>query len=77
MDKVRKPSNSVCYTPSSEPSRIYRPVYIWEHNVSGTGLYLRLQVKPTQLGPIDRASPFLRAEDGEKIQSPKRLCFEI
>jgi hypothetical protein len=23
MDKVRKPSNSVCYTPSSEPYRIY------------------------------------------------------
>jgi hypothetical protein len=23
MDKVRKPSNSLCYTPSSEPSRIY------------------------------------------------------
>jgi hypothetical protein len=22
MDKVRKPSNSVCYTPSSEPYRI-------------------------------------------------------
>jgi hypothetical protein len=27
MDKVRKPSNSVCYTPSSEPYRIYL-VYI-------------------------------------------------
>jgi hypothetical protein len=23
MDKVRNPSNSVCYTPSSEPYRIY------------------------------------------------------
>jgi hypothetical protein len=24
MDKVQKPSNSVCYTPSSEPYRIYK-----------------------------------------------------
>jgi hypothetical protein len=23
MDKFRKPSNSVCYTPSSQPYRIY------------------------------------------------------
>jgi hypothetical protein len=25
MDKVQKPSNSECYTPSSEPIRIYKP----------------------------------------------------
>jgi hypothetical protein len=25
MDEVRKPINSVCYTPSSEPYRIYQP----------------------------------------------------
>jgi hypothetical protein len=25
MEKVRKPTNSVCYTPSSEPFRIYSP----------------------------------------------------
>jgi hypothetical protein len=24
MEKVRKPSNSLCYTPSSEPIRIYK-----------------------------------------------------
>jgi hypothetical protein len=36
MDKARKPSNSVCYTPSSEPFRIYkhnqfplRSIVIW------------------------------------------------
>jgi hypothetical protein len=29
-------------------------------NVSETGFCLRLQVKPTLLGPIDRASPYLR-----------------
>jgi hypothetical protein len=28
MDKVQKPSNSVCYTPLSEPYRIY-PKIIW------------------------------------------------
>jgi hypothetical protein len=32
-----------------------RPVYISKYNVSDTGFYLRLQVKPTLLGPIDRA----------------------
>jgi hypothetical protein len=37
-----------------------RPVYISKHNVSETGFCLRLQVKPTQLGPIDRASPYFQ-----------------
>jgi hypothetical protein len=39
---------------------IHRPVYISKHNVSETGVCLRFQVKPTQLGRIDRASPYLR-----------------
>jgi hypothetical protein len=34
-----------------------RLVYFSKHNVSETGFRLRLQVKPTQLGPIDKASP--------------------
>jgi hypothetical protein len=38
------------------------PVYISKHSVSETGFCLRLQVKPTQLGPIDRAGPYLRTE---------------
>jgi hypothetical protein len=46
---------------------IQRLVFIFQNNVSETGFCFRLQVKPTQLGPIDRASPYL--------QSPKR-CFE-
>jgi hypothetical protein len=37
----------------------YRAVY-FSNNVSETGFCLRLQVKPTQLGPIDRAIPHLR-----------------
>jgi hypothetical protein len=36
-----------------------RPVYFSKQKVSETGLCLRLQVKPTQLGPIDRLSPYL------------------
>jgi hypothetical protein len=39
---------------------IFRPAYISKYNVSETGFCLRLQVEPTQLGPIDRASPYLR-----------------
>jgi hypothetical protein len=53
---------------------IHRPVYISEHNVSETGLCLLLQVKPTQLAPIDRASGYLRNEYG--IQSPKRCVLK-
>jgi hypothetical protein len=37
-----------------------RPVNFSKQNVSETGFSLRLQVKPTQFGPIDRASPYLR-----------------
>jgi hypothetical protein len=37
----------------------HRPVFILKHNVSETGFCLRLQVEPTQLGPIDRISPYL------------------
>jgi hypothetical protein len=36
-----------------------RPVYISKHNISETGFYLCPRVKPTLLGPIDRASPHL------------------
>jgi hypothetical protein len=35
---------------------IDRPAFYLKHNVSETGFCLRLQVKPTQLGPIDTAS---------------------
>jgi hypothetical protein len=34
--------------------------YLKTHNISETGFCLRLQVKPTQLGLIDRASPYLQ-----------------
>jgi hypothetical protein len=37
-----------------------RPVYFSKHNISETGFCLRLQVKPTEWGPIDRSSPYLR-----------------
>jgi hypothetical protein len=40
---------------------IYRLVpFLKNHNVSETGFCPRPQVKPTQLDPIDRASPYLR-----------------
>jgi hypothetical protein len=57
------------------------PVYFSKHNVSETEFSLHLQTKSTQLGPIDRASPYLYRlgpteyvlpEDGDRIQSPKR-----
>jgi hypothetical protein len=54
---------------------IHHPVFI-QNNVSVTGFCLRLQEKPSQLGPIDRASPYqVLPEDGDKIQSPKRCVL--
>jgi hypothetical protein len=38
----------------------HHPVFIYEHRLLETGFYLRLQVKLTQLGPIDTATPYLR-----------------
>jgi hypothetical protein len=37
-------------------------VYFSKHDVSETGFCFRLQVKPTQLVPIDRASPYFMVE---------------
>jgi hypothetical protein len=47
------------------------PVYSSKH-VSDTGFFLRLQVKCTQLGPVDGASPYLREGGRDRILSPKR-----
>jgi hypothetical protein len=37
-----------------------RPVYFSKHNTLETGFCLRLQVRPFQLGPINRASWYLQ-----------------
>jgi hypothetical protein len=53
-----------CYVFGHYPSPClylkHSPVYFSKQNVPETGFCLRLQVKPTQLGPIDRGSPYLR-----------------
>jgi hypothetical protein len=60
-------------------------VYILKHDVSAAGICLRLQVKPTQLGPIDRDTDSLYRldltervlpEDKDRIQSPKRRVLK-
>jgi hypothetical protein len=43
------------------------------HNVSETGFCVPLQVEPTHLGPIDRASPYLRTPASE---SESKLCYD-
>jgi hypothetical protein len=48
-----------------------RPVYFLEHYVSETGFCLRIQVRATHLGPIDRASPYLRRQNPVS----ETLCF--
>jgi hypothetical protein len=45
-------------------------VYYLKYDVSKTGFCLRLQAEPTQLGPIERATLYLRTGDGNRIQSP-------
>jgi hypothetical protein len=40
-----------------------RPAYFSKHNVSETGFCSRPEVKPTQLGPIDRVVP-ISGQDG-------------
>jgi hypothetical protein len=43
-------------------------VYILKYDVSETGLYLRPHIKPTQLGPIDRASPHINRHFRQKTR---------
>jgi hypothetical protein len=52
---------------------IHLPVFHSKQDVLETVFCLRLQVKPTQLGPIDRASPSFRS--GDRIQSPKNCVL--
>jgi hypothetical protein len=44
------------------------PVFYLKHNVWETGFYLRLQVEPTQLGPVDLASLCLQTYTVSKTQ---------
>jgi hypothetical protein len=48
-----------CYVSGHYPSTCF---YL-KHNVLETGFCLRLQVKPTQLSPINRASPCLQTSE--------------
>jgi hypothetical protein len=43
----------------------HRPIYFSKH-VSETGFCLRLQVKPTQLGPIDSPGPYLEPKENKQ-----------
>jgi hypothetical protein len=51
---------------------IHRPVFSLKHNVLETGFCLRFQVEPTQWGPIDRPSPYLRtpAPTQDRVYKP-------
>jgi hypothetical protein len=49
-------------------------LYIFlKHNVSETGFCLHLQVKPTQLGPMNRASPYLWKNKQEVFLDKHRM----
>jgi hypothetical protein len=56
------------------------PLYFLKHHVSETGFCLRLHVKPTLLGSIDRASPYLRRVGftwrGKENLVSETLCFK-
>jgi hypothetical protein len=54
------------------------PVYFSKRNVSESGFCLCLLVKPTQLGPINRASPYLQLRG--KVRNgavPVAMCLQI
>jgi hypothetical protein len=44
-------------------------LFILQNNVSEPGFFLRLQVKPTQLGPIDRARFYLKTEAESSLRN--------
>jgi hypothetical protein len=46
---------------------IHCPVYFSKHNVPETRFCLRLQVKPTLLSLIDRATPYLQFIDWAQL----------
>jgi hypothetical protein len=46
--------------PSSCRYLKHHPFFYLKHNISETVFCLRLQEKPTHLGPIDRENPYLR-----------------
>jgi hypothetical protein len=61
---------------------IHRPDFYLKHNVSETGFCFSLQIEPTQLDPLDRASlclarPILDPEDGgDTILINVGLCMD-
>jgi hypothetical protein len=68
--EVRVPVEARFFSSPRRPNRFWDPtivlflskitvLFIFQNNVSETGFCLRLQVKYTQLGPIDRATPCL------------------
>jgi hypothetical protein len=68
----------VCSHNYQNSGHYYCPVFHLEPNVSETGFCFRLQVEPTQVGSIERASLYpdhrqVSPEDGNRIQSPKRV----
>jgi hypothetical protein len=52
---------------------IHRPVFYLKHDISDTGFCLRLQVVPTQLGKIDRASPCIDCQSFQSLSLPRDL----
>jgi hypothetical protein len=47
---------------------------LFKNNVSETQFCLRYLVKPSQLGPIDRTSPYLRPQQGDVLD--KNMIME-
>jgi hypothetical protein len=43
---------------------IHHPFFFFYLNVSETGFFLYIQIKTSQLGPVDTASPHLQSRDG-------------
>jgi hypothetical protein len=63
----------------SSPIQLLIAVLTESYKISETGFCLRHQVKPNQLGPIDRASPYLRppAPTQDMIHKPPSTAQTI
>jgi hypothetical protein len=67
MDKVQEPSNSVCYTPSSEPFRIYMSLHVYGRAYLDGEMVTRLLLAPACSRPSAGSCSLLARSVSERL----------